>query len=204
MKSSGEKKIFLSIETTTGVFSLAIGNSREVLVEERIPGRKHSEKLITGIKSALEESKLHIKDIDAVSVGTGPGSLTGIRIGVSAGVTLAQILDVPLYGISSMDIAGKKASNPVIKAFRDKYYHAEYDEEGNRVKPFHIIDSEKVDKIGGVEVEISPAEILKETEKLYEQKADGNWKEIEPVYVMDTVYKEKKKGSINKEDKNNE
>lgn len=193
MKSSEKKRIYLGIETTTDVFSIVIGDKKEILREKVIKGKKHSELLIPGIEEILGETDMSLKDLTAVGIGIGPGSFTGIRIGVSSGITIAQVLCIPVYGISSADIAGRKIRHPVIKAFRDKYYYAEYDRTGVRKTPYMIIDEQVKEKIGGIPVVISTKLLLEEIDNMYDNNIKGDWRSIEPVYVMDTVYKPKKR-----------
>lgn len=193
MKSSGKKKIYLGIETTTDTFSVVIGDKKEVIKEKVISAKRHSELLIPGIEGILSETGVSLKDLTAVGIGIGPGSFTGIRIGLSSGITIAQVLDISVYGISSMDIAGKKNMHPVINAFRDKYYYAEYDGSGARETPYMIIDEEKKEKIGCTLVDISARLLLEEIDSMYDSNIKGDWRSIEPIYVMNTEYKPKKR-----------
>lgn len=191
----------MSIETTTDIFSVAIGSSKAVVREKRVPGRQYAEKLIPIIKEILGEEELTAGDLRALGVGVGPGYFTGIRVGVSCAITMAQILKIPVYGISSMDLSGKYVEHPVIKAFRDKYYYAEYDSRGCRKTPFKIIDLEEKEKTGSVEAEISAAYMLKEIDDRYKKKTEGDWRKIKPIYVMDTVYRSKFDKNENRREK---
>lgn len=167
------------------------GNEKEISGKKIIHGERHSELLIPGIEEVLKISGISRQDLLAVGVGRGPGSFTGIRIGISTGITISQILNIPLYGISSMDIAGKRNRHPVIKAFRDKYYYAGYDEAGIRETPYMIIDEQEKEKLGGIPVDMSEKSFLKEIDNMYKNNTDGDWRNIEPIYVMKTVYKTK-------------
>jgi len=193
LKFSKKEKIFLGIETTTDIFSIAVGNEKKVLKRKVIKGRKHSEFLVPGIEEVLKEAGVSLKDLKAVGAGIGPGSFTGTRVGLSSGITIAQILDIPVYGISLMDLAGRKSRHPVIKAFRDKYYYAQYDKAGSRKTRYRIISRHEKEKLRGVPVKISAKLFLKEIDILYKSKAGGDWRSIEPIYVMDTIYKPKKR-----------
>ncbi|MBI4925507.1 MAG: tRNA (adenosine(37)-N6)-threonylcarbamoyltransferase complex dimerization subunit type 1 TsaB [Bdellovibrio sp.] len=62
----------------------------------------HSEKLLFGINQILKNSNLNIQDIDCFGVGLGPGSFTGLRVGITTARTLANALNKPLIGISSL------------------------------------------------------------------------------------------------------
>ncbi|MFH1414542.1 MAG: tRNA (adenosine(37)-N6)-threonylcarbamoyltransferase complex dimerization subunit type 1 TsaB [Elusimicrobiota bacterium] len=194
MVSTEKKKIYLAIETTTDVFSIALGDNEGIITEKSIPGRRHSEFLMPGIQEILEESGLSMDDVKAVGAGVGPGSFTGIRVGLSTAVTIGQVKKIPVYGISSMDLAGKETAHPVILAFRDKYYHAEYDDDGTRKTPFNLISADEKDELEGKPVQISASRFIAETVERHKLGDRGDWREIEPVYVMTTVYKPKKMG----------
>jgi tRNA threonylcarbamoyl adenosine modification protein YeaZ len=185
--------MFLGIETTTDNFLLVVGTEDKVAAEKKLIGKKHSELLVPAIEEILEKTGITPDDLTAIGVGVGPGSFTGIRVGMSCAITIAQLQKIPAYGISFMDISGKKNKHPVIKAFRDKYYHAEYDAKGNRISDYKIIIEPEKEKLGAVDVDINAEDFLKEIGRLHKSSAEGNWKNIEPIYVMETVYKPKKK-----------
>lgn len=201
MKSSQNKKIFLAIETTTDIFSVAIGNREQVLGKKEIEARRHSEHLLPAIDEILRNSGRNPVDLDAVGAGRGPGSFTGIRVGLSVAVTMAQVLDIPLYGISYMDIAGRKVPHPIIRAYRDKFYYAGYDKTGARQTPYTIIDENRVQELGASYVKVEAEELLGEIDKMYKEDPAGDWRRIEPVYVMETEYKTKEQRNNNGEKK---
>ncbi|WP_457826661.1 tRNA (adenosine(37)-N6)-threonylcarbamoyltransferase complex dimerization subunit type 1 TsaB, partial [Staphylococcus aureus] len=62
----------------------------------------HSIQLMPTVKMLLEEANLTPKQLDAIIVAKGPGSYTGLRIGVTTAKTLAYTLNIPLYGVSSL------------------------------------------------------------------------------------------------------
>jgi len=95
----------LNIETTTTNCSVSIGINGEVAVlkEDKKGGYSHAEKLHVFIEEVLQEANLTLKDLDAVAVSKGPGSYTGLRIGVSAAKGLCFGLDIPLISISTLE-----------------------------------------------------------------------------------------------------
>ncbi len=95
----------LNIETSTDACSVALTGDCSVLAnfEER-SGRRHAELLSGFVKKALDAADEQKRKIDAVAVSIGPGSYTGLRIGLSEAKGLAYALDVPLIGIPTLQI----------------------------------------------------------------------------------------------------
>ena len=126
----------LHIETSTKNCSVSIANCGNLisLKEINTGDYSHAEMLHPLIKEALLESKLTIKEINAIAVGKGPGSYTGLRIGVSAAKGLCFANDIPLISINSLEILAHSTTIdkgyiiPMIDARRMEVYSAIYDE----------------------------------------------------------------------------
>ncbi|APY08742.1 tRNA (adenosine(37)-N6)-threonylcarbamoyltransferase complex dimerization subunit type 1 TsaB [Winogradskyella sp. J14-2] len=95
----------LNIETATTNCSVSLSKGGETLVlkEDNSPGYSHAETLHVFIKNVFEEAKIKPSDIDAVAVSKGPGSYTGLRIGVSTAKGLCYALNKPLISISTLE-----------------------------------------------------------------------------------------------------
>lgn len=95
----------LNIETSTDACSVALTGDCSVLAnfEER-SGRRHAELLSGFIARALEAARAQERKIEAVAVSIGPGSYTGLRIGLSEAKGLAYALGVPLIGVPTLQI----------------------------------------------------------------------------------------------------
>jgi tRNA threonylcarbamoyladenosine biosynthesis protein TsaB len=95
----------LCLETATTNCSVAVGIDGEVasIIEENTPNYSHSEQLHVFVEKAMDEASLSLTDLDAIAVSQGPGSYTGLRIGVSAAKGLCFSLDVPLISISTLE-----------------------------------------------------------------------------------------------------
>lgn len=95
----------INIETSTEACSVALTGDCSLLAnfEERT-GRRHAELLSGFIGRALDSAKEQERKIDAVAVSIGPGSYTGLRIGLSEAKGLAYALGVPLIGIPTLQI----------------------------------------------------------------------------------------------------
>ncbi|MCX5781660.1 MAG: tRNA (adenosine(37)-N6)-threonylcarbamoyltransferase complex dimerization subunit type 1 TsaB [Elusimicrobia bacterium] len=119
----------LAIETSGATFSLALAENNRIILEKFWKSAlKHSEKLIPALKQLLKKAKWKISSIDKIAVSTGPGSFTGIRVGLSCAKTMAQVLDIPIVGIDTIEIL--RASMPekghnvigVIDALRNEVF----------------------------------------------------------------------------------
>lgn len=102
--------IVLSADTSTPVNTVALMDDDHLLVETVVHcGRKHAERLLETVDWALDESGRTLKDIQLLAVAQGPGSFTGLRVGVSAWKGLALALNLPLVGVSTLDAMARLA-----------------------------------------------------------------------------------------------
>lgn len=95
----------LSLETSTTNCSVAlsVNGKTEFLKEENSKNYSHAEKLNVFIDEVLKQSKLKVNDLDAVAVSKGPGSYTGLRIGVSSAKGLCFACNLPLISIPTLE-----------------------------------------------------------------------------------------------------
>lgn len=100
--------LILNIETSTKVCSVTLANNGiNIVVNEEIADSYiHSEKLTILIEKLFYESKFSIENLDAVCISKGPGSYTGLRIGVSVAKGICYALNIPLISIDSLTILG--------------------------------------------------------------------------------------------------
>lgn len=95
--------LILCIETGTDICSVGIARDGElVALRESDEGRDHAKKVAVFVDELLRENELSADDLDAVAVGMGPGSYTGLRIGVSFAKGLCYGCSKPLIGVSSL------------------------------------------------------------------------------------------------------
>ena len=136
----------LLIETATSVCSIALGvDGRVAAIRETDEPNAHSSKMNVFINELFEESGLKATDLTAVCVSGGPGSYTGLRIGVSGAKGLCYGLNIPLLAISTLKnmAAGyfqkhtdyKGLVCPMIDARRMECYTAIYNPELEDIKP---------------------------------------------------------------------
>ena len=145
--------MILCLETATPSCSVALVHNGEVLACEEDPkGQNHSEKITLFIDSVMKKAGISYSQLDAVAVSMGPGSYTGLRIGVSTAKGICYAVSKPLMAIEtleSMAYGGKvvisseveKSSMngsillvPAIDARRMEVYAAIFDENVNKIK----------------------------------------------------------------------
>ncbi|WP_414042331.1 tRNA (adenosine(37)-N6)-threonylcarbamoyltransferase complex dimerization subunit type 1 TsaB [Macrococcus animalis] len=131
----------LHIDTSNQPLSVSITDGNEVLAEFNSGMRiNHSITMMAQIESLLAYTSLEMEDIEGIVVAKGPGSYTGLRIGVTAAKTLAYTLKIPLYAISSLAaIAATVRMHeflliPVIDARRSHVYSGIYRYKGVKLE----------------------------------------------------------------------
>jgi tRNA threonylcarbamoyladenosine biosynthesis protein TsaB len=131
----------LALDTSTVRGSVALLQSKEVLAELRLASPEtHAARLLRSIEVLLEMAGWELRDVGLVAAGLGPGSFTGIRIGLSTALGLAQTLKIPFAGISGLDAlayqcAGLSGTIGVIMdAQRGQIYFGEYVSNACRVR----------------------------------------------------------------------
>lgn len=139
----------LHIESTSTVCSVAISKDADlVAIKELNNGYTHAENLHVFIDNLLKEISLKPSDLNAVSISSGPGSYTGLRIGFSAAKGLAYALQIPLISIETLkalSLAAIKKANknalfcPMMDARRMEVYCAIYNNQLNEVLPIQAL-----------------------------------------------------------------
>lgn len=121
----------LAIDTAYEACSVGIsGGARPPVLATEIIGRGHAERLMGMIEAAMAEAGLAFSDLDRIAVTTGPGSFTGLRVGIAAARGLALVSGTPVVGIGTLaalaeaarDRAGAIPVLAVIDARRDEIY----------------------------------------------------------------------------------
>lgn len=140
--------LILQIETATTSCSVALARVGEVLDFKEINARNiHAEVITLYIDELLNNIGITYNDLDAIAVSSGPGSYTGLRIGVSTAKGLCFALDKPLIAIETLEAMADGVINnpgffaddktllcPMIDARRMEVYTALFDTAGNRVR----------------------------------------------------------------------
>ncbi len=135
-----DKPKILAFDTASGRGSVALLEGNELQAELKLNHlQNHSSNLIRSIDFLLEGLGWTLQNLDLVAVGTGPGSFTGIRIGIATGLGLAQALSVPFTGISGMEalafqtVLEDGCVGVILNARRSQVYYAEYKKQGGKM-----------------------------------------------------------------------
>jgi tRNA threonylcarbamoyladenosine biosynthesis protein TsaB len=156
--------LILNIETSTTNCSVSLSKEGETLVlkEDYNINYSHSERLHVFIDDVLKSSHYALKDLDAIAVSKGPGSYTGLRIGVSAAKGLCFALDIPLISISTLEALAHQVTIPkgLIIPMLD----------ARRLEVYSAVFNSKYDLIRQIEAEVLDNTSFKEyleNEKIY-------------------------------------
>lgn len=155
----------LNIETSTTTCSASISINGELIDEKIILSDKyvHGEQLHILIESLLKKNDISFKNLDGVGIASGPGSFTGLRIGVSTAKGIAFALNKPLISVNTVqvmmenyDMTNKESNSiyfPMIDARRDEVYTAGYNAKKEIVYPLDakIIDQSFLDSLSQFE-----------------------------------------------------
>jgi tRNA threonylcarbamoyladenosine biosynthesis protein TsaB len=142
--------MIICLETATNLCSVALCSSNTIVsLRESNELKSHASMLTVFISEILNEAGIKARDLDAIAVSKGPGSYTGLRIGVSVAKGIAYAASIPLIGIDTTlsmfwGLAGKMYEHrpadedalfcPMLDARRMEIYYAIYDSAGNTVK----------------------------------------------------------------------
>lgn len=122
----------LAVDTSTMISSVAVLEDDHIIGDFSISQSKtHSEQLLPMIGDMLDRLGMKLSDIDVFSVAIGPGSFTGLRIGVSVVKTMAQVLNKPIIGISTLEamahgIYSSDVIVPIIDARGNRIFVGEF------------------------------------------------------------------------------
>ncbi len=140
----------LHIESTSTVCSIAISeNEKLIALKEVNDGFSHAENLHLFIQDVLQQSGLTINQLHAISVSSGPGSYTGLRIGFASAKGLAYVLKIPLIKVDTLKSLSKSVIDsvnedayycPLIDARRMEVYYAIHNSELDEIKkPMNLV-----------------------------------------------------------------
>jgi len=200
--------MILAIETATEICSTALVHRSSVLIERSLSERNiHSERLLSMIDEILREKNVSKTSLDAVAVSIGPGSFTGLRIGLSAAKGLAMALDLPIIAVPTLDgiaeafrmdesITKTKPFCAMIDAKRDEAFFSFYTIEKNeisRVSDYSIKEKSEIlhDAVKSDSSIVQPKITASAIGLLAERKRPDlqilDFSMLEPMYLRDFV-----------------
>ncbi|MGH3444142.1 MAG: tRNA (adenosine(37)-N6)-threonylcarbamoyltransferase complex dimerization subunit type 1 TsaB [Nocardioidaceae bacterium] len=141
--------MLLAFDTATEAVTVALHDGgRVVAVHNAVDPRRHGELLAPGIVAVLDEAWVPRQDVTAIAVGVGPGPFTGLRVGLVTARTLGAVLDIPVYGVCTLDVLAAEAVDSAdgprgafivaTDARRKEVYWATYDTDGARLDGPHV------------------------------------------------------------------
>lgn len=184
----------LHIETSTKACSVALSKNDECIKYKEFLGQNfsHAEKLPGFIDDIINESEIDKENLSAISISSGPGSYTGLRIGCSTAKGLSFALGIPLISVDTLQISTEDKVQvteddlyiSVMKARLNEVFIAIYDKKGV-VKPTYYVDlsEDHLDEFKDKSVLV----VGNATELVEKQENRANWK----YHMTDNAYKAK-------------
>lgn len=130
----------LAVDTSSKICAVAILEDNKVIDEIKLDnGKTHSENLMPIIKEILDKNDLTLKDMNLIAVSVGPGSFTGIRIGIATIKPMAEVYNLPVASVTSLETLARNIENKekdftiisVIDARNNQVYAGFFDTEYN-------------------------------------------------------------------------
>lgn len=176
----------LHIETSTRICSIALSREREIIeFLDLTEGMNHSALLAPAIDRLLKTNSLSPGDLSAISVSSGPGSYTGLRVGNSTAKAMAYALGIPLLAVPTLYALAHAAlkqhpranfAMPMLDARRNEVYTALYDNDLNEIIP-----------VSSMILEQNALETLMSPHQLTVFCGDGSWKLAETMIPENSV-----------------
>lgn len=144
----------LGIDTSTMAANVAVLEDDKLICEYTINTKKtHSQKLMPMIENMLNLSDISIKDIEAIAICVGPGSFTGLRIGMATAKAMSHVNNIPIVGVNSlevlatnMDLCNRKICS-ILDAQRNQVYTGKYIIENGELKELEEISINPIDDL---------------------------------------------------------
>lgn len=146
-KADGGRRLLLAMDTSTTNMSIALLDGDKLLDEHNsVAERNHSIQLLPAIEELLAKTGIDKRELTGIAVGLGPGSYTGVRIGVTVGKMTAWALQIPIVGVSTLEALALSSAmsdeegfvdgwiTPVLDARRSQAYTALYALEQGRTR----------------------------------------------------------------------
>ena len=181
----------LAIDTATKVCTVALCRERELLAEYTINmGMTHSEGLLPQLEQLLARTGVEKKDIGLLAVSMGPGSFTGLRIGLATAEAMAYAWQCCLHGVDTLKALAYNIQlegivlSPVLDAQKGNFYQALYQWQNGRLvelAPVAVVNAQEA--LERIALQGTPALLMGECERLVKKVPDGlpTWVREAPV-----------------------
>ena len=146
--------MLLALDTATAAVTVALHDGEQVVASAtRVDPMRHGELLAPLITEVLAGAGAVRQDLTAVAVGVGPGPFTGLRVGLVTARTLGAVLEIPVYGVCTLDVLAVAAvdagavDGPFLVATdarRKEVYWASYGDQGERLDGPHVSKPDQV------------------------------------------------------------
>ena len=210
MMSDVAKKTVLAFDTAMGGISVGVIAANGHVVSRQLETqREQASLLIPMIQDVLSEAQIGFKDLDLITSTMGPGSFTGLRIGLTTAKVLSQSLDIPLVGLNTLSVMarhyeGDKPLLIVLETKRQDFYAQYFDgSDKGRValsEPFSALASEVIEarpcddfEIGGDCLKRFQSEVSKDSKGL---KILDNWMHPDAIIMAQMALTQIEQGSI--------
>ncbi len=199
-------KIILSLETSTNICSVSLFKNRKLLCIKEDNNREHSSLLALFVDELFHKVDFKINEIDAIALSIGPGSYTGLRIGLSFAKGLAFSLNKPIIPVDTIESLSDEINDSnymiAIHAYSDYYFIQEYKNDIKFNNPFF----DKFDNINyagsiygynlkgwqsAVDIMPSSIKIANIAYKNYDEYKIDNIKLIKPNYIKPIQFENK-------------
>ena len=199
-------KIILSIETSTDICSVSLFKNTKLLSLKEDSNREHSSLLALFVEQIFNEVNYKINEIDAIALSIGPGSYTGLRIGLSFTKGLAFSISKPIIPVDTIESLSNEINDSnyiiAIHAYSDYYFIQEYKNKIKFNKPFFnkLTNINHTNNIYGYNlkhckssIDICPSsiKIANIAYKNYNENKIDNIKLIKPNYIKPIQFKTK-------------
>lgn len=188
---------YIMIDTAGASAYIVVKNGKKKAVK-RLPNEKrHSDVLLSELDSLLNEVGMKVTDLECMGVVTGPGSFTGIRIGIATIKGFAAVNNCKLVGLTVFDVLSQKISTgrALLKCTKTTCYYADY--KAHKIIASGVIDNQDIKEDGffvvaGDGLEAANRQVISDYEKLLEKSMDDAIKnktfisnnKLEAVYMQ--------------------
>jgi tRNA threonylcarbamoyladenosine biosynthesis protein TsaB len=145
--------IKLLVDTSGKEIGIGLFKGKNCLCEEyRVAEKTYNKLIIPMIDEILKHSKLRIEEIDLFGATLGPGSFTGIRVGISVMKAFSQVLNKKFYGLPVLDIMANSVNNNdknviLMDAGRKEFYFTRFDSNKKDILKYELIDENTIKKL---------------------------------------------------------